>query len=153
MAILFLDSSALVKRSIAEAGSLWVGALAAPTAGNVIHLSVITGAEVIAAFVRRQRGGNLTPDEATRAIAEFTDDWTTFYELIGVDREVINRTMLLAQRHALRGYDAVQLASVLEVKGLARQVQATLTFISADDELNAAAAAEGLAVENPNRHP
>jgi hypothetical protein len=28
-----------------------------------------------------------------------------------------------------------------------------MTFVSADDELNAAALAEGLPVENPNLHP
>jgi hypothetical protein len=61
--------------------------------------------------------------------------------------------MHLAQRYALRGYDAVQLASALELSALARSVQATMIFVSADDELNAAAVMEGLQVENPNLHP
>ena len=31
--------------------------------------------------------------------------------------------------------------------------QRSLTFLSADDRLNDAASAEGLAVDNPNHHP
>src|SRR5947207_13907983 len=123
MAILFLDSSALVKRYISEVGSQWVLGLVAPGAGNAAHISVVAGAEVVAACVRRQRDGSLTPDEAARAITEFSDDWTALYEVVGADRQVVNRAMLLAQRHALRGYDAVQLASALEVSALAQQVQ------------------------------
>jgi uncharacterized protein len=55
--------------------------------------------------------------------------------------------------YAVRGYDAVQLAAAVEVQirgdtlGLP-----VLTLVSADEDLNVAAAAEGLAVENPNRH-
>jgi hypothetical protein len=47
----------------------------------------------------------------------------------------------------------LQLASALEVNDLARQFRSQLTVVSADDELNAAGVAEGLQVENPNRHP
>jgi uncharacterized protein len=62
--------------------------------------------------------------------------------------------MDLAERHGLRGYDAVQLASAITIK----DVQAALglpisVFVSADKRLNAAASAEGLIVENPNDHP
>jgi hypothetical protein len=60
--------------------------------------------------------------------------------------------MDLAERHALRGYDAIQLGAALAVNDGCRATGLSLTIICADDELNAAAA-EGLAVENPNRHP
>lgn len=152
MGILFLDSSAVVKRYVAEPGSDWIADLVAPARENIAQISVISGAEVIAAFTRRRRTGSLTEDQATRAIAEFTDDWTNLYDLVKADRELINRAMILAQRHSLRGYDAVQLASALEVDALARQFQASFTFISADRELNAAAEMEKLQVENPNSH-
>jgi hypothetical protein len=49
----------------------------------------------------------------------------------------------------LRGYDAVQLAAALEVHSHAP----SLTLLSADAGLNAAGAAEGLAVDDPNNHP
>jgi predicted nucleic acid-binding protein len=54
----------------------------------------------------------------------------------------------------LRGYDAVQLATALETnrKRLSDGLSA-LVFVSADAELNNAAQAEGLEVENPNNYP
>jgi hypothetical protein len=62
--------------------------------------------------------------------------------------------MILAERHALRGYDAVQLAAALELQTvLTASGLPALTLVSADAELNAAAAAEGLTVEDPNLHP
>jgi phosphoheptose isomerase len=58
------------------------------------------------------------------------------------------------ERHPLRGYDAMHLATALAVRqSLQRQGLPTLIFISADDNLNTAASAEGLAVDNPNDHP
>jgi len=46
MAHYFLDSSGLVKRYIAEAGSSWVQSLCTPDAGNTLYISCITGVEV-----------------------------------------------------------------------------------------------------------
>jgi predicted nucleic acid-binding protein len=62
--------------------------------------------------------------------------------------------MSLATKHALRGYDAVQLAAALEANDERIANELTpLTLVSADDELNTAAQAEGLTVENPNAYP
>jgi predicted nucleic acid-binding protein len=153
MAALFLDSSAIVKHYIAEVGSSWVGGLLIATAQNDVHIAVVSGAEVIAAFVRRLHAGTISAQQASGAIAEFRDDWDSFYELLNADRSLVNRAMVLAERHGLRGYDAIQLASALEVNAVARQFQSEFIFVSADDELNAVAATEGLRVENPNLHP
>jgi hypothetical protein len=61
--------------------------------------------------------------------------------------------MGLAETHALRGYDAVQCAAVLVVHTYRQALQMPgLTLVSADDALNAAAAAEGLLVDDPNTH-
>ena len=62
--------------------------------------------------------------------------------------------MLLARKHGLRAYDAVQLAAALDVSRLYQPPGANpITLVSADQELNAAATAEGLAVDDPNAHP
>ncbi len=55
----------------------------------------------------------------------------------------------IADMHVLRAYDAVQLAAALDIL---RQ-DAALILVSADADLNAAASAEGLPVEDPNLHP
>jgi hypothetical protein len=62
--------------------------------------------------------------------------------------------MLLARRHGLRAYDAVQLAATLQVNSMYQMTgTGPVTLVSADQELNTAATAEGLLVEDPNRHP
>ena len=62
--------------------------------------------------------------------------------------------MLAARKHRLRAYDAVQLAVAIDVH---RRQQAAglgaVTLISADQALNDAALAEGLAVDDPRSHP
>ncbi len=61
--------------------------------------------------------------------------------------------MTLAVKHALRGYDAVQLAASLEAndEAIANGLP-PLTLVSADKELNTVAKSEGLNVENPNNY-
>ncbi|MBN4002390.1 hypothetical protein [Nostoc sp. LPT] len=62
--------------------------------------------------------------------------------------------MVLAEAYGLRGYDAVQLGAGCTVNALCIANSLPLvTFVSADSELNAAAASEGLLVENPNNYP
>jgi hypothetical protein len=62
--------------------------------------------------------------------------------------------MALAETLGLRGYDAVQLAAGREINALCiASSLPPVIFVSADDELNAAAASEGLLIENPNDYP
>ena len=71
------------------------------------------------------------------------------YFIVEVSPPLVAKAATLARKHALRGYDAVQLAAALEVKAHSP----ALTMFSADDDLNAAAAAEGLLAEDPDLHP
>jgi uncharacterized protein len=66
---------------------------------------------------------------------------------------LLDDAMRLAQTRALRGYDAVQLAAALRVDTECRGLGLSSTLISSDGDLNAAAVAEGLTVEDPNEHP
>ena len=60
----------------------------------------------------------------------------------------------LAKLHLLRAYDSVQLATALELQIARRNMNVPLPiFLSADQNLNQAALAEGLLVDDPNRHP
>ena len=61
--------------------------------------------------------------------------------------------MTLAETHALRGYDAVQLAIAVEVnaRGITLGLP-VLTLVSADGELNMVVTTEGLTAEDPNLH-
>jgi predicted nucleic acid-binding protein len=154
VAVLFIESSALAKRYINETGSTWLRSLLDPVAGNESFIVGITAVEMIAAITRRERGGSLSPADATIARSTFRTDWTAEYQVVEVTQMLIQQATLLAEAHALRGYDAVQLAAALEVNALCMAAgMPGLTLISADAELNAAATVEALPVEDPNAHP
>jgi predicted nucleic acid-binding protein len=52
-------------------------------------------------------------EERDNAAALFLNHCHTDYELIAVNRAIIDRAVNLALHHKLRGYDAVQLATAL----------------------------------------
>jgi uncharacterized protein len=150
MPAFFLDTSAIVKRYFAEVGSAWVVELTDLAAGHQIHLARITGVEVASAMTRQGRAGNVTPEEAARLLAAFRFAFANDFRIVPVSPRVLVRAMNLAEAHALRGCDAVQLAAALHAN---RARKRPMPFVSADVALNAAAAAEGLPVDDPNAHP
>jgi predicted nucleic acid-binding protein len=149
-----VETSALAKRYIAEVGSLWLRALLDPRTGGSIYVVRVTAIEMIAAITRRERGGTFAPSDAATTTQAFRRDLATAYQVIEVTPLLANRAMLLAEKHGLRGYDALQLAAGVEVdvRYLASGLPAVI-FISADTELNVAAMAEGLTIDDPNTHP
>jgi predicted nucleic acid-binding protein len=153
VAVCFFDSSGIAKRYVTETGSVWVDALVDPGAGNQIHLASITGPEVVSAITRRQRAGSISAADATRLIADFRHDFANAYSLVDITPTLIAHAMTLAEAHALRGYDAVQLAAALQVHARCLALKLPFLLISADTALNAAAKAEGLPVDDPNNHP
>ena len=154
MSHFYLDASVVVKRYSPESGSVWVKALTDPTAGHTLVLGEITIAEVAAALAAKHRTlGGITQQERDDAVALFLSHCDTQYELIAISRSIIDRAVSLTQSHKLRGYDAVQLATALISNGVLTATGLShLTFVAADDDLVAAAGAEGLAAENPNLH-
>jgi predicted nucleic acid-binding protein len=150
----FFDTSALVKRYLPETGSRWVTALIDGNPAADVIIASVTRVELIAAMTRRARGGTLAPEDAIAARARFRRDLPVDYQVVSLHDELLTHGMELAEIHGLRGYDAIQLAVALEVDAMAFAASLPpVTFVSADRELNAVAAAEGMAVENPNDHP
>ena len=154
MSFYFLDTSALVKRYVVETGTSWVLSLISPTAGHTILIAQITRAEVVSAASRRKREGQISARIA-HAIRLIVDRHASReYKVVGLRDQVVQHAEDLLEAHALRAYDAIQLASALEVD--VRLVAARLSpliFVSSDKQLLAVAAAEGLATENPESHP
>lgn len=149
MAAYFLDTSTVLKRDVQETGTAWVQALAAPTVRHSLFVVRITLAETVAAITRRERGGSITPQDAATAVADFQLDFARQYRVVEVSAGLVAQAATLARRHGLRGYDAVQLAAVLEIHA----TDPSMMLLSADAELNTAALAEGLSVDDPNSHP
>jgi len=153
VAAYFLDSSALVKRYAAETGSAWVENLTDPRSGNRIYVAAITHVEVIAAIARKKKGLLLSATAAAAAIARFENDLQTDLRVFDLTPNVITMAARLAEKHALRGYDAVQLAVALEINAARTARRLTgLMLISSDVELNTAAQSEQLLTDDPNSH-
>ncbi len=154
MALIFMDSSAVVKRYVQETGSVWVSGLFTAAPANEITVVALTGVEVVAAITRRVRGGTISPVDAASSCALFLADLGPDYQVVAVTDALLSQAIRLAQFYGLRGYDAVQLAAANEVSRLRVTAGAApIIFVSADQELNAAAQSEGLVVDDPNAHP
>jgi len=149
----FFDSSALVKRYVGEVGTAWVRGVTDPEIGARIYVVSITGVEVIAGIARNQKGQSITASDAEIAITSFRKDYEDEFLVVDTSLTIIMSAMSLAERYALRGYDAVQLAAALTInKQLVAAKLPALTLVSADIELNNAAGHEGLTVDDPNKH-
>lgn len=153
MAAYFFDSSALVKRYAVETGTVWMLGLFRRAAGHRLYVARITGVEVTAALTRKARGHKLAPDVAARALVRLRRELGRRLRLAEITPALLTDAMTLAEKHGLRGYDAVQLASAVEANNERVRVGlAPLVFVAADSDLLAAAVAEGFITENPNNH-
>lgn len=153
MAAFFCDSSAIVKRYIAETGSAWLSAATNPVSGNRIYIARITFVEVVSAITRRERGNHILAADADIARLTFEQDYLKQFRKVEISENLIIEAANLAKKYALRGYDAVQLAAALETENERLAVGLPkLTLLSADTDLNNAAIAENLLVDNPNNH-
>jgi uncharacterized protein len=154
MSAYYFDSSALVKYYAQEVGTKWVRGLIDAEPSNEIFTALLTGVEIVAAIKRRERMNLITAADAGAALAVFRNQFRSRFKAFRTSDAVVDRAMNLAEAHKLRGYDAIQLASALLIEErMTAQGVGPLTLISADDELNHAAEAEGLLTDNPNQHP
>jgi predicted nucleic acid-binding protein len=153
VSIVYIDTSALVKNYIVEAGSDWVKTLLISEQTPTVFTSHLTVVEATCALARRRRAGTLSPEDHVQVLAALDYDFTYRYNTIDVTPTIVDTACLLANRRPLRAYDAVQLATAwLAQQERFRAGLPPLTFVCADDRLISTAEAEGLLTENPNHH-
>jgi predicted nucleic acid-binding protein len=131
---LYLDTSSLVKLYVTESGSEAVRQLVGDA--TVVATSVVAYAEMRAALARLRRAGMLTASKFTSAKREFDDQWATYLSLDVTDSLCLAAGDL-AEKHRLRGFDSIHLASFAEVSR--RAGTDDTRFSSFDDRLNDAA--------------
>jgi uncharacterized protein len=158
MPIYFFDSSAIVKNYVSEVGTNWINNVFNTVPLPIIYSVSVTEVEVVAAFARRAKGGTLSAADSIIAINQFRTDFLNDFRATEVTAKLLIEAVNLAQKYALRGYDAIQLAAATSVYDelILLGIDLSLNpfvFVSADSELNAAATTEGLTVDNPNNHP
>lgn len=153
MTIYYVDSSALVKRYVTETGSDWIQGICDPTAGHVIVLAHIGLVEIAAALAAKTRQGVLPAAVCDGLLRDLQRDGRDQYWLVDVDQDVIVHAIDLTRRRKLRGYDAVHLACALFLQEtLLSHDLSSPVVLSADQELSAAAQAEGLRTDDPNAY-
>lgn len=135
--ILYLDTSSLIKLYIEESGSAEVESLVEKA--SLVCTSVIAYPEARSALSRLCREGALTAEEHSRTKADLEEDWP-HYLALEVTQTVWRAAGDLAEKHALRGFDSLHLASFLYLAG--EDLGERARFSSFDDRLNGAARAE-----------
>ena len=136
--IVYVDASALVKRYVAEAGSVEVDALIG--SAQVVGTGIISRAEVAAALGRSVRMEIITREGAAKALQVFSADWESLIRL-PVTETLVARAGLLALEQVLRGYDAMHLATALTWR---ETLGEEITLATFDRELWHGAQATGL---------
>lgn len=139
--ILYCDTSALIKLYVEEIHSTTVAEAIAEA--DAVATSLLAYPETRATLARAQRDKRLRPSDFRQALTQFQQDWSS-YVVLDTHQTLMLHAGELAERHALRGADAIHLASAIQ---LARDLQtspALMTFLAFDVPLTRAAAREHL---------
>jgi predicted nucleic acid-binding protein len=136
--ILYLDTSALLKKYFQEVGSKDVISKWKEATGIVT--STVAYAEVMASIHRKRREASANDKIFKGVMNSFQEDWNTFIQVVVTNdlNESIDRILV---SHPLRGFDAIHLASALIVR---ENVPGKFLFACYDRRLNTAAQVEGL---------
>ena len=136
----YFDTSALVKRYISESGSLQVMAL---FRRHDFLSSAINNPELLSAFSRRRRSGELSEAHFMTLLGRVQNDRPR-WELVDVSSAVLEGAEQLVQGEiAVRTLDAIHVASLITFKNAAG---ADIPFVTADARQRDAARRVGLDV-------
>jgi predicted nucleic acid-binding protein len=136
--IVYLDTSSLVKLYVEEDESSKVDVLV--KSSEVTATSLVAYAEARAAFARRFREKAFTTDEYNRLKEFFDKDWSRYF-ILNVTGDMIRLAGDLAEKHALRGFDSIHLASALTLR---QELSSPIVFSCFDDNLQKASEREDL---------
>jgi predicted nucleic acid-binding protein len=136
--ILYLDTSSLVKLYVEETASADVEGLVG--SAEVTGTSLIAYAEARAAFARRFRENAFSSKDYNRLRSQFESDWKNFLS-VHVNLEIVRMAGDLAEKHGLRGFDAVHLASAVTLR---EKLDLPVTFSCYDIRLQNASQREKL---------
>lgn len=136
--IVYLDTSSLVKLYIEEDQSSEVEILV--KSSEVAATSLVAYAEARAAFARRFREKAFAEDAYKSLKNSFDNDWVCYLAL-SVTEKIIRLAGNLAEKHALRGFDAIHLASALILR---EEMSSPIVFSCFDDHLLSASDLENL---------
>lgn len=141
--MIYLDSSALVKRYVEETGSAEVDRLVADAPH--VATSRLAYPEILSALHRKARLRELTAKKLDDALSALEADWESLIILEFPDalRPLLRKAI---RRHPIRGADAIHLVSAMWLRS---ELKSDLLFACSDTRLLDAARAEKLIPFNP----
>ncbi|MGB9870052.1 MAG: type II toxin-antitoxin system VapC family toxin [Anaerolineae bacterium] len=158
MAFYYFDASAPVKYYVTEPGSAWIRGLVEDRDPftfewhHILFTAEITRVEVAAGLAVIERVGRIRRAQREREYRRFISQFAHRYFVVSLRTEDIEHAADLTQRHPLKAYDAVQLAIALRCQEALAPASVSLTLVSGDRALLAAARAEGLLTDDPFDH-
>ena len=140
--ILFLDSDSLCKRYLRDEDHV-TETLDAIEAADVLAASATSYVEVRGVLARARRARRIRSNSGyDRIKAEFEADWDDYFR-VNVSDQIIRDEGQLAEKHFLRGGDAIVLAAAI---ALSAQSVEPVEFSTWDKDLAGAGVAEGLSL-------
>jgi len=138
--IFFFDTSALVKRYIAETGSEKVDDLF-KTASQII-ISPVTKIEAYSTLNRLKSENAVSEEDYSKLNEEIQYDFR-YFKVLSFNQEIEAQSIYLIEKHQLKTLDSIQLASCLSQKDFVD------SFIVSDKRLKQAAENEKLNLIGP----
>lgn len=118
-----------------------------------MYVGRIAGVETVSALTRKLRRGFISQPEYDAALLTLRVDMAFPLLVVEITPGVLTRAEGCAKKHALRGFDAVQLAAAMTAhdERLADGLS-PIILIGGDGKLLSAARAEGLTTDDPKMH-
>jgi predicted nucleic acid-binding protein len=146
--MIFVDTSALVKPYLREAGAETMMQILADPRDD-IFISRHIALETVATFAYKLRVRQLSRREYRMIRTRFINDIPEVFQLQGVDETVIHRAIELADTHRVFGVGSVDLIHVATAERLATKLGTPPTIVCADRAMRNLASAAGFSVFNP----
>jgi len=138
--ILYLDTSAMIKLYIQEAGSELIKE--AIDTNRIIATAGIAYSEAISAFVRLTLLNSISKKDYEICKSSIKRDWASFF-IIDVSENIIQLAADLIEKHKIRSFDGIHLASAVLLN---KQINKRVTFSSWDKKLLKSAQKEELQI-------
>jgi predicted nucleic acid-binding protein len=138
--ILYMDTSSLVKLYVSEKETPATKHLVEAT--EVIATSRLAYVEARAAFARKHRERGVGLRDYRNILQIFDNDWESYF-VVDISEALVKMAGQFAEKHALRGYDAIHLASAVTLR---REGDQPVAFSCFDSRLSLAARRERLKI-------
>lgn len=150
MSFYFLEATAFVKLFVQEPGTDALIHLMEGAEDNRKLISASTPLEIYSVLRRRERAGDITPEDAASALSVLRLESARMVQQ-PLNPAVLEAARQLLDRTTLRWPDALQLGAALAARDMFQGTE--ILFVSASAQLLEAAASDGFKVLDPAKEP